>query len=612
MSFNGFIALNTFLVGLLAFFQMTFIPGFILLKYVGWEVEGRLRKLVYVFSLSLLVNYLLVFFLTVLGGYTCLSVYLVIAVEVVLLVLYYWKREKGVRVIHLDWGATFRSFRELTGAQTLFFNVCLVLGLVVLGLFFYFFLSRVKAVFFHNDAVLGWNRFALDWFHNQLPVNTWLYPQMIPANWSLSYVMMQTPDIQFIARNIMPFFSMGTGLLFLDLGLRKKNGVYFLGLVFYGYIIMYLYSPGHITCGYMDIAVAFFCFLAFYELHRERGVGAEPGQDNKKKYREIIQRAVLSVIFACAAAVTKQAGLYMLVVVLVWNGYILAKHGRELGLKRILKTVGVSLLLIIVIVVSWYGLRLILINQGVETSGVQAVTQEVHKNRSYGERWEFGFKQILQAEGKQNDLAQFLVHLSLLFMIMGLVPKTSRYVMVGIVVPFTLMWGFWFSYDYRNLTAAFPFMAFSMAFGAHWIVKGFLGLVKKVKAPGLRVWQIWAGVAVVAILLNFTLFKSSAIRDNQVNQQRRLGDYGLNLKLYNYFKEKGLQGKVFSKYPYFRYLPILRDYHAEERDEKGVRYLIEDFTRPNRQILKEIKKKIKSGEYRVVFTYGQYRFIEIQ
>lgn len=589
-----------FILGLLSFFQLVFIPGFVVLKFTGLDTGGKIRALVYIFTLSLLVNYLLVFLLTALKAYTPAAVYGFMLMEAVLLGWYYWKKARGGNALRFDPGAPLRGFKELTQSRSVFFNVCFVLALAAMALLFYYYLSRIKAVFYFNDAVLGWNKFAKEWHAGGFPTNTWLYPQLMASNWSLSYVIMQTADVQFIARNVNALFPILNGLLFLDLGLKKKNGVYFLGCVFYVLMVSHLYNPGMLMGGFMDIPVAFFCFLAFYELH---------GGDGKTFN---LQRAIMSVVFACAAAVTKQPGFYILAVVLAWNTGLMIKHRQALGAKKMIKTAGVFLLLVIILVGSWYGFRMVLINEGVESSGVAAVTQKVHQNRTSAERWEHGFNRILRVGGKNNDLARLLIHLAIFFIIMGVFPKKSRYVVLFMVVPYTLMWGYWFSYDYRNLTAAFPFMAFSMAFGGQWFFSRLNGGIQKIKAKDVSIWKVAALVLAVVLILNFTVFKSDRILDNQLKQQHNLGDKGLNKKLYEYYEKHGFEGKVYSKYPYFRHLPVLRDYWVPERDAEGVVYLLENLFRPNRDIVKEVKQKIRSGHYKILFKHLHYRFLKIK
>jgi hypothetical protein len=587
-----------FLLSIAAFLQMMFIPGFVALRYSRITLESKLQTLVYAFGLSLLINYLLVYLLTLLHLYRPTVIYAVLLIEIILLA-YYWKTRSQFTGIAVDFNALASSWKTLFQSHSFLYNAALVLSLAVIALFVSVLLLRLKAVFYLNDPVLGWNRFALDWFQNRLPVNTWFYPQLIPANWSLAYVIMRTPDIQMTARNLMPLFSIFTLLLFFDLGWRKKRAVYFLGSLFYGLILLYLFNPVFIAGGHMEIPVAFFAFLSFYVLHLHH-----EDQPFQLKY------TVLSVIFASAAAVTKQPGIYILIFILAWNARLIYRHRSSFTQKTLSKTAGVILLIIAMVVLSWYLYRFLLIQKGIEKSGIHAVTQEVHQNRTYLERMEFGINRLVHAKDKKDGDALY-VAMAFFLMLLSLFRKNTRVLMLAVVVPYTLLWSLFFSYDQRNLAMVLPFMAFCAAVGVQWL-SGTLATLST-RLPAFRLtWRHLAAIILPLLaVLNFTLFKSDSLRTNQLTQLKRIGDVELNLKLYDYYNKNGLQGKIFSKYPYLRFLPILKNYWAENRSDPGVRYYLETFLRPDRQWVREIKQKIKSGEYRVLFAHGPYRFLEL-
>ena len=307
---------------------------------------------------------------------------------------------------------------------------------------------------------------------------------------------------------------------------------------------------------------------------------------------------------------TKQPGLYILILILAWNSRLIYKHRTSVDKKTIIKTAVVILLIIVVVVLSWYLYRFLLIHKGIEKSGIYAVTQEVHHNRTYLERMEFGFNRIIYARNKKHGDALY-VYLVLILLLFSLFRRKTRVVMLSLVIPFTVLWSLFFSYDQRNLAMVLPFMAFCSAVGLQWFVSQSAKLLPRIPRIRLSWWHLLGFLIPLLVILNFTLFKSASIQTNQLTQLKRIGDLQLNQKLYDYYTKNGLQGKIFSKYPYLRFLPALRDYWAENRDEPGVYYYLETFLRPNRQLVSEIKQKIKSGEYRVLFTHGPYRFLEL-
>lgn len=599
-----------FLLAVISFFQLTVIPGFLALKYAGVKLESRIQALLYGFSLSLLINYLIAFFLTAVGLFRPLALYLLLAVEAGLLVYYF--RRSGGAVIEFDFRKPFDAFRDIWRTNSLVYNLLLVLSLIILGIFFVIILSRVKAVFYLNDPVLGWNRFALGWFGNHFPVRTAHYPQLIPANWSLAYVLMRTSDMQMVVRNIMPFFSVGILLLFMDLGLRKRRAVYFGASVVYGLMILYLYRPVFITSGYVDIAVSFFSLLAFSVLHG----GDDTGFD--------LNRCFWSVLFACTAAVTKQSGLFILVIVISWNVYLLVADRLKSSGKETGKAVLVMALLVLVIVASWYAYRQVLIHQEAEPSEIAHVTQRVHGGRTYLERFAYGFGKILKIWGRNDVRPRYFVYPFIFFMLLGLFHRKSRYMTLFIVIPFTLLWGFLYSYSYRNLTPAFPFMALAVVCGWSWVMEK-LGLARSGEsapaapaegepcptAKGLRVPVVHASIfiLVVLMLLNFTVFSADVLLGNQLTQQRNVGNREFNEKLYGYLGEHGFEGGVYSQYDYFQYLPELRNYWSAEME--GAAYFLCDKEK-YKNWWRKLRKKIKENEYTLVLSYRQYRLVRMQ
>lgn len=607
-----------FLLAVLSFLQMIFIPGFLVLSYFRLTPESKLQALLYTFTLSLLINYLLVFSLTAAGIYKPIIIYIILSIEILLLFYYFTKHNQIVLNLK-NYLTRFITFWE---TKSFFYKLLFVLSILIMGIFSYFFISRIKAVFYLNDPVLAWNRYTLDWYHNHFPVHTWRYPQLIPTNWSIAYIIMQNPNIQFIPRNIMAFFPIGTTILFMDLALRKKDSAYLLALLFYGTIIIYLYRPAFIVGGYADIAVSFFAFLSFYALYSNRKEGVFD-----------IKRCLFSVVFASAAAVTKQIGFYILFFMLAWNLWIIYKN-KTLPGKRIIKALLLMVLLTGIIVGPWYVYKEIQIAKGIEKSEFSLLTQKQHGNRtSYGERFIYGFKRIVNARGIPN--VEFFIYGIIFLILLSLFQKRIRYITVFIVFPFTLIWVFLFSYDYRNLTLAFPFMALSMAYGFDFLVKKLLcrpgkrlpksKIAETVPKRSMIKWQnlrlptyhisilpLTCGIIALLVLLNFTIFKKELIIKNQLTQLKNIGDIRLNEKLYRYYEENGFEGSVFSRYPYFKYLPVLGDYWAPERQDHNVHYFLDTFGRPNKESVRLVKKKLKTGEYTLLFKHKEYLFIKIK
>lgn len=606
-----------FLLGVLSFFQIVCIPGFLILELLKIETESRLQRLVYVFGLSLTVNYLGVYFLTVLGLYRPVTVFLIVAVEVAGLVYCFVRRKPSFRI---ESGSVFDRFRRMVGEWSLLHVLVYLAALGVLGFYFYLLVANFGAIFKGWDVVYGWDRFAKDWFAGMLPERTAHYPQLLPANWSISYMLIGTAAVNVFARAVMPLFTIAVLLLFLDLGLRKKQAVYFGGAVIYGLMVRFIYLPEKITSGYADLPVAFFAFLAFYVLH-----SAEIGGGWNAR------AMLLSTAFASAGAVTKQAGMYMLVVVLVWNVAGLLKNraherpvpGREVGGSRqLLKSFLLMFLVVLLIFGSWYIYKEIQISQGLDRSEVHHVTQRIFKGKTHGQRMTDAFAYLYNYKpGVKGEI----ILLAPLLVLLGLFHRRSRVIALTVVIPFTLIWSAFFSYDHRNLTLTFPFFAFVMAFGTvtGW---GFVEKrLKKFSTLNINGWLVLALFAVVLVALNFTVFQEKHLRDNQL-QRQLMQDPALEQLLVNRYEGPGLQGKIYTPYRDLHRHPLLKYYAAPQqgvltmkkletilKQRKKIFFLLIHTQMTDRKVLQYIDEKVRSGELIHAFTHKKvWKFIEMR
>ena len=635
-----------FILGLLAFLQTVFIPGFIVIKYLGINLNAdagikktnKIRQLVYTFGLSLLINYLLVFVFTALGIYKPLTLYVLLCIEGMLLV-YYWttgNKPQFDRYINLDINRRVASLKQFFASHSLTYNFLFLVSVGVILWYVFLFFYFLGSVFQHWDPVTGWNRFALDWANNQFPVNTWHYPQLVPANWSISYVMVQNTGIQCFAKTIMPLFSIAVLLLFLDLALDKKKAVYLLGLTGYGILLAYIYDPSYIVSGYVDIAVSFFAFLSFHVMYN---LGKSHGN---RRFMFIW----LAVILASGAAVTKQAGLFILAVILVWGFRgvgdpglftvsqksffrrfiskicVFCKRLKQLNKKRIIGKVLLLLLTVIIITASWYIVKEVQIAEGLDRSEI-AMVQSVHHSDSYTERLAGAFNQLAT---HRHPKLKPLVWAGVLLILLGLFHKKSRWVTLFIVIPYSLMWGFFFSYDTRNLALCIPFAAFSAAFGLAFLKRLFKRW-SKIPHGKIPLVPVIIAVLLLLILLNFTLLKNEKLIQYQTHLRTKIGIARLNDLLYRYHEKEGIKGKIITDYRYLEYLPGLSQFYLPHNSRINLKFMeyldteqgkdIHYFLMPmifesEKAVYKEFQRKLQTNEYRMIFKLHTYWFVQVK
>ena len=327
-----------FFLGILAILQMTLLPGLLLVKAFRLKL-GTLQGLAYCFGLSLIANYAAVLLLTTLGLYRQAVALALVAAEVAAGVWLYrsellqswkvtgvslWNRLSSLLHFLLPDLKSIEEDRSifdvLVGTATAVFAFFAITDLFWAVMVF---ISNVGTVFNSWDAVLSWNRWATEWAQNQFPTGVGLYPQLLPANWSLTYVLINDVHVQFFAKATIPLFLFFILLLFFDLGLNWKSMGAFIGLILTRLIIK-KFTGDFIAEGYADIPIACMAFLSVYTL-----IKAKDQSDPAVQRQGIF----LGAVFAGGAAVTKQAGVYMLALYPLL-AYLLVLRSRRNGPGR--------------------------------------------------------------------------------------------------------------------------------------------------------------------------------------------------------------------------------------------------------------------------------------
>ena len=298
-------------LGILSLFQITLLPGLILLaaaKYRG----SLLRRILISFGLSLTTNYVAVFALAAVGLYLRPVVFVIFGAELVAIAWLHaadikrWFSSPLLPALLAPVKTEIQRLRKVSGpgiaglVRGIAATAVMLVAFIQIGQVFISFVLNWGTIFMWEDAVFSWNRWALDWFHNSVPAFVYHYPQLVPTNWSISYVFMDMP-LQYIAKGMMPIFMLALMLAMLDLAwTRKTAGPYLAPLV-----AAYLYQGSRIpvTEGGGDLPVSCMVFLSFWCV-----VAAQRESTDRSRTGYLVIGAVL----AAAAAVTKQPGVFFL------------------------------------------------------------------------------------------------------------------------------------------------------------------------------------------------------------------------------------------------------------------------------------------------------------
>ena len=418
-------------LGVAALLQVVVLPGAVLLQALRVSRLNAIEKGVGAFACSLMINHLLVALFTLLHLQRPVVWCMVIGAELIYLALC-WRSWIGFWSVDSERVQNLKALSSESAVAGIF----LVAGLVLLvGLFD----SNWGSVYAGTDDVANWDHWATEWSAGNFPALTGLYPQLLPTNGSLSYLLIGNTDIKMFSKAVTPLYLPATVLLFLSLALRRRDASYLIGGALYTLMVFHYMGPAFMTYGYADLPVAFFGFLAFYCV----AAGTERTD----------RLAVMAMLFfSLGALLTKQGGVYAGVAA---GAYAIAWKWRTR--ERLLQRDAPTVLLAVfgAFCAVWYAAKFVQIHMGLDSSNMVLLTQVLHQGRNYWQRTIAIYGKFLH-EPPSN--AYFTIPLSLL-LCASLFLKRTRTITAAILLPFLIAYAFWFSYEIRNSLMAFPLVA---------------------------------------------------------------------------------------------------------------------------------------------------------
>ena len=282
--------INLALLGLLGLVQVVFLPGYLVLRMLRTDA-GAVATAVLSFALSLLVNYQLVAALVVLGLYRPSTMYAIFAAELALWLRLDYRRlnvplgeawaagQARIRAFFRDIdGKTGTSLNCRNGAKGASHNsvmspfspwlrrAMLAAAVLVIAAFALAGAAETGQIFQQWDAVLSWNRWAVTWAADELPRTTSYYPQLLPANISLSYVFMQTSQVWVFAKSVQFLFCLMLLLSMLDAARQSGSFGLVPGVAITYWLFVALLRYRMLSSGYADVPLAFFAWMPVYAL----------------------------------------------------------------------------------------------------------------------------------------------------------------------------------------------------------------------------------------------------------------------------------------------------------------------------------------------------------
>ncbi len=435
-----------FFLGIISIFQAVLLPGLI----IGFLVK-KLRlvdRILLALPLSLVANYTLVLLMTLTGMYTRLLLVGIVILEIVTLCILLAKAKRAMPI----------SFKQ-HGLQADSVDTSLILLVAVLMCFSLFFFysawEQIGTVFNIWDDVVSWNRWAVTWYHGELPHGTWqypagsqTYPQGIPILYSLTYKLIGDERVQFFSKAIAIIFPLFAYVTFFRVAFifEQFRNVIILALSIFIWILSHGYSGmTFVFGGYADSPMAYFGVFSIYIFlllfQRAKQVDGDLWSD---------PLCYLALIAVSAAALVKQPGV-LLAAVFSLTLYFNSMKNQKMVLRN--NILWLSLSFVSILVLHWYVYKSIQIYRGSESSIVSVYASLV--SASWFMRPILGTKLLFSTIGWAWIPA----------FVSGLFNPHARRLALWALLPIFMFWAFFVSYDLRSLFLAFSWIAIILAVG---------------------------------------------------------------------------------------------------------------------------------------------------
>lgn len=357
-------------------------------------------------------------------------------------------------------------------------------------------------VFTDWDAVVSWNRWAVEIFHDQYTPVGAAYPVLLPSLWSLFYKIQGTSEIWWTAKLTLFVIPVTVSLVLVSLFFETKDRFY---LIVYLLLLPYLVWSKAVN-GYMDVPVMLFGILSLVYVYRH-------SKENKNIYLS------MAVILAGLAMVVKQAGIAFYIFVLCYVFFVNRTTESKLRLTTVF-FLGLSYFLLFL---SIYYLHA---NNPVSNLGYLKELSANSFNSSGVVLGVLGLiKKYISSPGIMYLLTPLMILSAVIYLVDAVRNNVKVYILLFVFYCLGMAtWILYFSYDNRNTfwVQAFLLVMSSISISNYWqkismyIHLFFSAILRKKKHIGF-----FFSVMVIIMIYNID---DERIYSIQEMQQSKIGD----------------------------------------------------------------------------------------
>ena len=566
-------------IGIVSLLQVWFLPGLALLVFA--KKLRLIDKLILSLPLSVTLNYILIFSLVFLESYNQVSLFILILIELFLIIFFLKKDSYAINDIKKL--ITFVEFKKLKVKL----NIIDVFIIIIFLVYLFLAVSNVGNVLGKGDSVTLY-RWTLDFINNQLPSGSYDYPQAAAILSSISFVLLNTLDIEFFSAGIFLIQPLWIFLIFYRLVflLKKFENEVKYSLIFISIIILYNFRHYLLYVNLPDATVAIgtvFGAYIFILILRYIKIGLN------------IETILFCFVMA-SPAILKQVGIYTSILFSIM--YLILFYKKD---KNILRNFFLIFSVIFLIFSPWYLFKFyqsFIYGFNNETSILSIATSY----NSYENSLFHIFKVLYRLFGYGFVFILILIYFSFK-------EKFAQKVFFVFLLPYFIAYTFIFGYEFRAFAPAMASVGILCGIGLSTLIETFRSRFKKRKIVFIYRFIVLLSVIFSIIFLN-ELRNFEKLKYLNLQAMKKRGDYELNVLLYN-FLDKNDNIKDVYVIRDFNNLPLLPEMSHKFKSASCSLFKTIYEKNPNKSYYILIdSKEVSSNKYKEICKANFFNLIE--
>ena len=445
-----------FVIGVFALLQCWFLPGLVLLTL--FKNLKFSEKLFLSIPASFFINYILVFTLIFLKSYTQ-SILISILILETIIIFHFFKNEiKKISQLNITINL------EINNLMIIFF-LLIVLFLAV---------NSIGKIHLPDDPLTMWDFWARELASGKLPSNSMDYPLGYSILQSITYVMIGTKNIEFFAQAVQLIFPLSLFLVFFQMLTNETKDKFLIKINFLITIFLILNQFRFaLFAGFVDIALVLSSCIILYLIDYT---------NRNKNFLNSNKNIILLIIILSVPGITKQTGLFLSLI-----SPILIFYKNKIDKKFLLDLIKIYSF-IFLIIFPWYIYKFLEFKNGYESLNFLNLLS-LHFNKPY----------LIKIKNTLNLIFGKGLIIFLPLFLISFLRSNSRKIIFLVILPYYLLWSFFYGNDARNFALILPFLGYVLANSVEIIINF---LKKKLKIKILKELFLVIGLIFIVLFIN--------------------------------------------------------------------------------------------------------------